>query len=77
MKQYCRYCANMVCGDANYCSWLKQTLSDNQIKNLNRCKGFEFCEIDALGENLKPYKPREEKQILAEQITFAKEGEGE
>ena len=59
MNQYCRYCSNMCCGDANYCSAKKRTLCDRYIKQVNHCKDFEFNPIDALFENEKGYKPRE------------------
>ena len=72
MKQYCRYCANMVCGDANWCDWYERTFSTNQIKRPNKCQGFVFNEIDALGENPHPYKPREKKTVCSEQIAFTK-----
>ena len=58
MKQYCRYCANMVCGDANYCTEKQQTYSDKQIKQLNKCKYFNFNPIDALYENVRGYNPQ-------------------
>lgn len=62
MNQYCRYCAYMCCGDANYCSVRERCYSDGYIKQINNCKDFEFCKIDALGENSKGYQPREQKQ---------------
>lgn len=75
MVQYCRYCSYMVCGDANYCSHFKRTFSTENIKKPNKCKGFDFNEIDALGENPKPYTPREKNPIHSEccgQIEFEK-----
>lgn len=76
MKQYCRYCSYMVCGDANYCSNFKRTFSTEYIKKPNKCKRFDFNEIDALGENPNPYKPREKKinQTCSGQIAFEKGG---
>lgn len=62
MKQYCRYCNNMVCGDANYCSVYSECYTDAKLKKANHCLHFEFNEVDALGENPRPYKPREPKQ---------------
>ena len=62
MKQYCRYCNNMICGDGNYCSVYMEVYSDAKIKRANRCESFEFNETDALGENPNPYKPRAPKQ---------------
>lgn len=62
MIQYCRYCAYMCCGDANYCSVKKRCYSDEHIKRTNKCKDFDLCPIDALGENTSGYKPRERKE---------------
>lgn len=61
MTQYCRYCTNMVCGDANYCSVRKICFTDAKIKRTNKCKDFEFNPIDALGENADGYRPRQKK----------------
>ena len=64
MKQYCRYCANCVCGDIVYCSEHKNEMSEATAKKVNQCKDFVFNEIDALGFDLnKKYKPREPKVI--------------
>lgn len=56
MKQYCRYCSNMVCGDVNYCEKYQKCLSNENIKRVNKCKDFVFNEIDAITFN--KYKPR-------------------
>ena len=58
MAQYCRYCAYMVCGDANYCTEKQHTKTDKQIKQSNNCKEFLLNPIDALYENAEGYKPR-------------------
>lgn len=73
MNQYCRYCNNMVCGDANYCSVKKRCYSDEHIKRTNKCKDFEFNPMDALGENPDGYKPREKKQMNYSQLTLFEE----
>lgn len=62
MTQYCRYCNNMVCGDANYCSVRQETYSTAFIKRSNKCKDFEFNPIDALFENVEGYRPRQKKE---------------
>lgn len=46
MKQYCRYCANCVYGDAVYCEILKDTMSEKKAKSVNKCKHFELNEIE-------------------------------
>lgn len=33
MKQYCRYCCYLVCGDTNYCTEQKRTMSDAAAKS--------------------------------------------
>lgn len=70
MKQYCRYCNNMCCGNGNWCSEHKRTSSDAYIKATNTCDLFEFNPIDALGENARGYVPREKKED-GEQISWA------
>jgi len=60
MKQYCRYCSYMCCGDANWCEKLKICRSDSYIKRSNNCKSFEFNEIDAINGGI--YKPKKEEK---------------
>ncbi len=67
-RQYCRYCSNMVCGDANYCTVRKACYSDKTIKRTNKCKDFVFNPIDALGENEKGYQPRPERLAYRKEI---------
>ena len=57
MAQYCRYCSNMVCGDANYCTEKQNCYDDKYLKQPNRCKLYQHNPVDALGENVKGYKP--------------------
>lgn len=56
MAQYCRYCANMFSGDANYCEVKQRTFTDEQICRTNRCKEFELNTMDSLTG--RTYKPR-------------------
>lgn len=58
MKQYCRYCVYMVCGDVNYCKVKKKTFAKRTIKSINHCKDFEFNPMDSLFENKNDYKPK-------------------
>lgn len=62
MKQYCRYCVHCYYGDVIYCDVKEVTMSDSKAKHTNNCKSFDFCEIDALMENDKPYTERTMKQ---------------
>lgn len=61
MKQYCRYCSNLIVGDSNYCDRKKKCMSDSVAKAVNTCKDFEFNPIDAFDLD-KTYKPREPKK---------------
>lgn len=61
MKQYCRYCSWLCVGDSNYCERRKQCLSDSYCKRVNKCKYFEFNEIDAFDLE-KVYHPKSEKE---------------
>lgn len=63
MKQYCRYCNELTYGDVPYCSKRNKVLSEAYAKSRNRCKFFEFNPMDAFGENLNGYKPRERNYI--------------
>ena len=67
MKQYCRYCYNMVVGDVNYCEAHSKCLSNETIKRINKCKDFIFNKIDAITFN--KYKPKENNKDY-EQITM-------
>lgn len=62
MTQYCRYCSNMVCGDANYCTVHNECYTEKQICRPNKCIEFEFNSMDALGLNTKGYQPRKPKE---------------
>ena len=59
MKQYCRYCVNLVAGNGTWCEKRQKEMSDSAAKRVNHCKDFAFCEIDAFCENLAGYHPRE------------------
>ncbi len=59
MTQYCRYCINLAAGNGTWCSKHKKEMSDSTAKRVNHCKDFDFCEVDAFGENPRPYHPRE------------------
>ena len=71
MKQYCRYCSHLVYGDVAFCQKKNWVKTYNSCKQRNKCKSFEFNPIDALGENLNGYKPREKECIeINEQTLF-------
>lgn len=58
MRQYCRYCVNLVTGNGIYCTKKEKELSESFCMGKNFCKDFEFCETDAFGYNPRPYTPR-------------------
>lgn len=74
MKQYCRYCANLVYGDSYYCEVKRRCLSYDGCKRPNKCKDFELNPIDALGENPNDYKPREKRIKVNQQTLFDVKG---
>lgn len=61
MKQYCRYCANLVTGNGTYCTHKNKEIADSTAKAVNKCKDFAFCAIDAFGET-GGYKPRKKEE---------------
>lgn len=62
MKQYCRYCSNASYGDVVYCHIKQDTINESTAKRVNKCKHFEFNEMDVFNpEHI--YKPQKEKQI--------------
>ena len=68
MNQYCRYCANAYLqgDDMIWCKPKDEIRVDGQIKRLNRCKLFEFNEMDVLDiEHI--YKPKPPKVIYVSQ----------
>lgn len=79
MKQYCRYCANCTCEEI--CVIKNRSVN---AKSVNKCKEFEFCEMDALmsqdrdGE-IHCYRPREkrEKECAGQLKLFGKKPEEE
>lgn len=60
-KQYCRYCAWCIDGDAFYCTDHDVVLSETQIKRPNKCKDFALSELGDI-ETGKPYHPRVPKE---------------
>lgn len=67
MKQYCRYCSHLCIGDYCACDVKQECLSEEYCKRVNKCKYFEFNEIDAFNFE-KIYKPKEIKEKNYEQL---------
>lgn len=74
MKQYCRYCNNLVTGNGIYCAELKKERSEASTKVVNYCKHFEYNEIDAydLDHKYKPKRqvPRDADDTIEGQMTI-------
>lgn len=69
MKQYCRYCNNLVTGNGTYCTAKNKEMRDSTAKSVNHCKEFEFNEMDAFFET-DGYKPRSARQIKPKEESF-------
>ena len=65
----CRWCASLCTGNGIWCDAKKKCLSEPTTKRVNKCKDFEFCEIDAY--SFEKYKPRahHDKQVKG-QMSF-------
>ena len=83
MKQYCRYCAYLATGNGTWCAAHEREMSDSAAKRLNRCKDFDFNEIDAFFGNPNPYRPREPyrarhtEEVQGDQMNFFEKKGGE
>lgn len=69
MKQYCRYCNNLVTGNGTYCTAKNKEMRDSTAKSVNHCKEFEFNEMDAFFET-DGYKPRSARRIKPKDKSF-------
>ena len=65
MKQYCRYCTNLVTGNGIYCTAKNKEIKESTAKAVNHCKEFELNKMDAFFETdgYKPRKPKEQPII--------------
>lgn len=66
MKQYCRYCAFCIHGDAYYCVMFDKLLNERRIKCENHCPEYMGSELGDVDSG-KPYRPRE----LRKRIEYA------
>ena len=57
MKQYCRYCVWLCINNCCYCDKHEKVIAESTARTTNKCKDFEFCEVDAFMET-DGYKPR-------------------
>ena len=67
MKQYCRYCASLINGDALYCDKKDIVMTDKQIKRVNSCKDYRYCGFneDGFEHKMKEYKRKNYKNIIS------------
>lgn len=56
-KQYCRYCAFCIDGDALYCTEHEKVLTSAGIRRANNCPDFALSDLGDV-ETGKPYTPR-------------------
>lgn len=69
-RHQCRWCSNLTTGNGIYCGAKQKCLSESYTKRVNRCKLFEFCDIDAY--SFKVYKPRAiRSEEINGQMSFA------
>ena len=74
MKKYCRYCSYAFIAEENciYCEVKKDLINNQKAKLINKCKDFNFNEIDVFDiKNI--YKPRSEYKHVKktyEQLTL-------
>lgn len=71
MRQYCRYCNNLVTGNGIYCCAKNKEIAESTAKSVNHCKQFKFNGMDAFFET-DGYKPKGPKktQNCTEQMKF-------
>lgn len=74
MKQYCRYCVNLVVNNVPYCSEKKKVKGVDSCKRPNKCKNFVFADVepeyqDAFGET-NGYKERKHKERKPKEVVF-------
>ncbi|MBQ9002244.1 MAG: hypothetical protein IJ087_10365 [Eggerthellaceae bacterium] len=50
VKHQCRYCTMLVTGNGIWCGYKQESMSEAATKRRNKCKHFEFVELDAYGE---------------------------
>lgn len=68
MKQYCRYCIHLHTPNGIWCDAKEKELEESTTKTANKCKLFEFCEIDAYFET-EGYKPRLPRQRGVDEVS--------
>lgn len=61
MKQYCKFCALCIFGDAYYCTFFDKVLSESSVKRANNCKEFVLSQLGDVITG-KQYMPRKQKE---------------
>ena len=62
-RHQCRWCSSLTTGNGIYCGALKRTKSEPSTKRVNRCRYFEFCEIDAYSFEVYKQRIQHMKQV--------------
>lgn len=62
MKQYCKYCAYCVDGDAYYCTLKDIVLSESKVKRTNCCADYQYSVLGDVDSG-KQYTPRKQRSI--------------
>ncbi len=62
MKQYCKYCAYCVDGDAYYCTLKDIVLSESKVRRTNRCADYQYSVLGDVNSG-KQYTPRNQRSI--------------
>lgn len=60
LPRSCRYCAAMVCGDANCCAIKQITISDAALPKVRKCQ--HWVGNDMAADSFDVWEPRPEKQ---------------
>ena len=55
-RHQCRWCTSLCTGNGIWCSEKKKCLSESYTKRVNKCKDFQFVNMDAY--TLEEYKQR-------------------
>lgn len=57
LPRSCRYCAEMVCGDVNYCERKGITVSDEALPKVRKC--LQWRGNDMAADSFEVWKPKE------------------
>lgn len=69
-RHQCRWCCELITGNGIYCEAKNKCLSESYTKRVNKCRDFQFTDMDAY--TFERYKPRVQysKQIEGQASLF-------